>query len=114
MERKPLIVWTCDVPGWAYHNRIVTMRRAMPQFEHRVLYFGGAMCKALRRRLLADADIIVCQGVKSLRVVDQIPLDIKDCSVDEAKRRAYKKVVVRVDSMRVDINGQYVDIFAKA
>ena len=33
------ILWLCDEPGWAYANVSHTLARAMPQHEHRFLYY---------------------------------------------------------------------------
>jgi hypothetical protein len=112
-KRKPMILWTCDVPGWAYHNRIETMRRVMPQYDHRILYFGTRMPAPLRFELLSQADVIVCQGVKAMRVVSERPYPVGITDPAEIAEHLFRGVVVRIDSMRVDINGQYVDIFAK-
>lgn len=113
-NRRPMILWTCDVEGWAYHNRIETMRRVMPQYDHRILYFGTRMPAPLRRELLAQADVIVCQGVKAMRVVSERPYPNGITDPVEIAKHLFRGVIVRVDSMRVDINGQYVDIFAKS
>ena len=100
-HRKLNVLWTCDVPGWAYHNRIMRLSRAMPHYHHTIFFFGQRIPRDVMRHMLDNADVIVCQGVKSLRVVD-----------DKADH-SYANIVSRLDSMRIDINGEYFDIWAK-
>ena len=98
---KPIILWTCDMPGWAYHNRIRRLSVKLPQYRHTILFFGQRIPKDVMKHMLNTADVIVCQGVKALRVID----DKEDGD--------YTNLVARLDSMRVDIDGKYVDIWAK-
>lgn len=96
---KPVVLWTCDVKGWAYHTRVETMSRALPQFQHRVWIFS-AVAPSLLKDMMDAADIIVCQGVKVVaRTI--------------AAGANPNKIVCRIDSVRVDHNGDYHDIFTK-
>ena len=95
--RKPIILWTADTKGWAYHNRIVTMNRAMCGYEHRVL-MGECVPSSLWQSLAKQADVIVCQGIKWPERLAAIGI-------------SKTKMVLRLDSMRIDINGVYYDIF---
>lgn len=112
-SRKPVVVWTCDTPGWAYHTRIVRMSAAMPQYEHVIWYFGNPLPPHEKQRVLSGADIIVCQGVKALRIVQLKPLDFSRNAGDPQAvlDERYKNVVARLDSLRVDHEGQYYDIW---
>jgi hypothetical protein len=97
---KPMILWSCDVVGWAYHNRIMRLSRAMPQYEHRVL-MGETVPPSLQAELINRADIIVCQGIKVIgRVVCR--------KRDEQK---YRNLVCRLDSVRIDHHGEYFDLW---
>ena len=110
--KKPIVLWTCDTPGWAYHNRIVRLRKAMPQYEFRIWYFGGTMTREARTRELAEADIIVCQGVSRLRIVNMMRVRLDAGENQQAILDArYNKGISRLDSLRVDDNGKYIDIF---
>lgn len=110
---KPIVLWTCDVPGWAYHNRIKRLEKAMgDRYDFRIWYFGGVMTREARTRQLAEADIIMCQGVSSLRIVNMMEIRL-DAGKDQQEifDARYSKVVSRLDSLRVDDNGKYIDIF---
>jgi len=96
---KPIVLWTCDVKGWAYHTRVETMSLALPQYEHRVWIFS-AVAPALYRSMMDAADIIVCQGVKVIQRTVAAGADPK-------------KIVCRIDSVRIDHEGEYRDIFTK-
>lgn len=111
-QKKPVILWTCDVVGWAYHTRIMRLSKAMPQYEHRIWYFGAAMPQAVKMQALREADIIVCQGVKSIRIVSSKPLAFDGLADPQAVLDArFDNLVVRLDSMRVDYMGEYYDIW---
>ena len=97
---KPIILWTADTKGWAYHNRIVTMDRAMGDYDHRIL-MGEHVPPSLWRSLAMRASVIVCQGIKW-------PDRLASIGIDKAK------MILRLDSMRIDIDGVYYDIFVKA
>jgi hypothetical protein len=99
MYDKPVILWSCDVKGWAYDGRIQTMRRALPHYEHRV-WITAHVPPSLWQGMMQEADLIVCQGVK---VVERTVAAGADP----------RKIVCRIDSIRVDNNGAYVDIFTK-
>ena len=109
---KPVILWTCDVVGWAYYNRIQRLSKAMPQYEHRTWYFGAKMPQSVKMQALREADVIVCQGVKAIRIVTLKPLKFDSAMVPQAALDArYDNLVVRLDSMRVDHEGEYYDIW---
>jgi len=97
MTDKPIILWTADVKGWAYENRVQVMRRAMPQYEHRVM-MSNSVPPCLWKMLCAQADIVVCQGVKWPDRLVQNDVDVGN-------------VVLRLDSMRIDHGGVYYDFF---
>ena len=97
---RPIILWTADVKGWAYHTRIVTMQAALPHYDHRV-WFHSNVPGSLLKDMMDLADVIVCQGVKPIARV------LKAGASPE-------KVVVRIDSVRVDHQGQYIDVFKVA
>lgn len=114
MNNKPIILWTCDVKGWAYHNRITLMSKFMPQYDHRIWYFGEQKTEAERRRIVSEADIIVCQGVKSLRIVQWKNIKAEGIENLQASLDGrFKNVVARLDSVRIDIDGKYYDIWNK-
>jgi len=98
-ERKPIVLWTCDVKGWAYHTRVETMSKALPQYDHRV-WISSSVAPLLLRGMMATADIIICQGVKTIERVLAAGADPR-------------KIVCRIDSVRIDHEGQYFDIFTK-
>lgn len=109
---KPVILWTCDVVGWAYYNRIQRLSKAMPEYEHRIWYFGSRMSQTAKMLAMREADIIVCQGIKAIRIVTLKPLRFDSDSVPQAVLDArYDNLVVRLDSMRVDHEGEYYDIW---
>ena len=111
-EHKPLILWTCDVEGWAYHNRFLRLSKNLPEYEHRLFFFGGdGLSRVEQIRLLRSADVIVCQGVKALRVARMQGLDPKATNYEDADRERFKNVVGRLDSIRVDFGGNYYDIW---
>lgn len=114
MADKPIILWTCDVQGWAYYNRIKRLEKAMPQYEFQIWYFGNPLPAGVKSRILEQAAVIVCQGVKSLRIVDLKPLNfakVKASKFPDAMRKRFANIIARLDSMRVDIDGEYVDIW---
>ena len=112
-HKKPIVLWTCDVVGWAYHTRIMRISKAMPQYEHRIWYFGSAMRPEVKMKALQDADIIVCQGVKAIRIISLKPLDFDGAADPQAILDArFDNLVVRLDSMRVDFEGEYYDIWS--
>lgn len=97
---KPMILWSCDVVGWAYHNRIMRLSRAMPQYDHRVL-MGECVPPTLQAELINRADIIICQGIKVIgRVVARKHGEDK-----------YANLVCRLDSVRIDDHGEYYDLW---
>jgi hypothetical protein len=96
---KPIVLWTADVKNWAYWNRIETMSQALPQFTHRV-WFSSNVPPSLLKAMMDSASIIVCQGVKIIERAIAAGADPK-------------KIVTRLDSIRVDHEGQYYDIFTK-
>ncbi|HUV62409.1 MAG TPA: hypothetical protein VMW24_00855 [Sedimentisphaerales bacterium] len=100
MERKPIVLWTADVRGWAYWNRVETMSQALPQFDHRVWIFS-AVAPSLLKGMMEGADIVVCQGVKVVERTIAAGADPK-------------KIICRMDSIRIDHEGQYFDIFKEA
>ncbi len=61
--KKPIVLWTCDVKGWAYHNRVMTMKAALPQYEHRT-WISLNVPPALWKMMMETVDIVVCQGIK--------------------------------------------------
>lgn len=112
-KKKPVILWTCDVVGWAYHTRIMRLSKAMSQYEHRIWYFGAHMPQEVKMQALREADIIVCQGVKALRISSIMPLAFDGTAdVQMILDARFDKIVVRLDSMRVDYRGQYYDIWS--
>ncbi len=110
--KKPVILWTCDVVGWAYYNRIQRLSKAMPQYEHRIWFFGAHMPPEVKMEALRQADVIVCQGVKAIRIVRSKALAF-DGIADPAEvlARRFDNLIVRLDSMRVDHEGKYYDIW---
>jgi len=109
---KPLILWTADVVGWAYHNRVMRLSRALPQYDHRVL-MGDAVPLPLQRALINQADIIVCQGIKVVqRIVDKKTPCCANINDAEGMKQRFENLVVRFDSMRIDHNGEYFDIWS--
>lgn len=99
MSHKPIILWTCDVKNWAYWNRVDTMSRALPQYGHRV-WFSSNVPPSLYKGMMEAADIIVCQGIKVVERTIAAGADPK-------------KIVCRIDSVRVDHKGYYYDVFVK-
>jgi len=98
-KQKPIILWTCDVEGWAYHNRFLRLSKNLPDYDHRLYFFGDPNLSRIQKiDLVRSADVIVCQGVKALRVAEVNVLD-------------FANIVGRLDSMRVDHNGEYYDIW---
>lgn len=111
--KKPVILWTCDVPGWAYHNRILRLSKAMTQYEHVIWYFGNKLPRQEQQKIVDGVDIIVCQGVKSLRIVHLKSLDFSQGDSPEIVLGArYENVIARLDSVRIDIDGEYYDIWS--
>jgi hypothetical protein len=111
-DNRPIVLWTCDVPGWAYHNRIVRLSAVMPEYRHRIWYFGNRLPKQEQQRIVSEADIIVCQGVKSLRLIQLKALDFtKGDAPDVVLNARFDNVIARLDSVRVDIDGEYYDIW---
>lgn len=114
MSKRPIILWTCDVPGWAYHNRIKRLEKAMPQYEFQIWYFGNPVPAATKARILREAAVIVCQGVKALRIVEQKELAFSTSQPNQfnaVMARRWSNIVARLDSLRIDIDGEYVDIW---
>ena len=113
-DRKPVILWTCDVVGWAYYNRIMRLSAAMPQYDHRIWFFGNHQPIHEKQRHLEEADVIVCQGVKALRIVQLKPIQFGSVLTDSAEATLdarFRNIVLRLDSMRVDFKGAYYDIW---
>ena len=111
-NKKPIILWTCDVVGWAYYNRIMRLSKVLTQYEHQIWYFGVKIPKQQQQRIVDSADVIVCQGVKSLRLVQLKTLDFsKGDSPAVVLGERFNNVIARLDSVRIDINGEYYDIW---
>ena len=111
-KKKPVVLWTCDVPGWAYHTRIMRMSATMPEYEHQIWYFGNPLSFQDKKKILDRADIIVCQGVKALRIVRFKTLDFLDMAdPQQVLDQRFDNIVARLDSMRIDHNGEYYDIW---
>lgn len=111
-QRKPIIVWTCDVEGWAYHNRFLRLSKNLPNYDHRLYLFGDSDLSRIERvQLLRSADVIVCQGVKALRVARMKGLNPNATNYEDAKRDRFDNILARLDSMRVDHKGKYYDIW---
>ena len=98
-NQKPIVLWTADVRGWAYWGRVETMSKALPQFDHRVWIFS-AVAPSLLKGMMEAADIIICQGVKVIERTVAAGADPK-------------KIICRIDSVRIDHNGEYHDIFTQ-
>ncbi len=99
MQQRPIILWTADTKGWAYHTRVMTMSVALPQYRH-IVWFSSNVPPSLLKTMMESASIVVCQGVKTI-----------DRAINAGA--APSKIVVRVDSVRVDVNGVYHDVFTK-
>ncbi len=70
------------------------------------------MSQTVKMQALQQADIIVCQGVKSIRIVSGKPLNFDGAKTPQAVLDGrYDNIIVRLDSMRVDHNGEYYDIW---
>lgn len=111
-DNRPTVLWTCDVPGWAYYNRIMRLSKVLTQYRHLIWYFGNKLAKQEQQRIVDDADIIVCQGVKSLRLVQLKSLDFsKGDAPDIVLGARFDNVIARLDSVRIDIDGEYYDIW---
>jgi hypothetical protein len=111
-DTRPIVLWTCDVPGWAYHNRIMRISAVLPQYRHRIWYFGNRLSKKQQQEIVDGAAIIICQGVKSLRLVQLKSLDFSQgVSPEVVLAQRYKNVVARLDSVRVDFEGEYYDLW---
>ena len=111
-KQKPIILWTCDVKGWAYHNRFLRLSKNLPDYDHRLYFFGDPNLSRIERiNLVLSADVIVCQGVKALRVAKMNALDPDAANYEDAGRNRFANIVGRLDSMRVDYKGKYYDIW---
>jgi hypothetical protein len=99
MPDRPIVLWTADVKGWAYFTRVETMNRALLQYDHRVWFYSNVP-PSLLKGMMDAADIIVCQGVKVVARTIQAGADPR-------------KIVCRMDSIRIDWHGQYFDVFTK-
>jgi len=112
IKGKPVILWTCDVEGWAYHNRIMRLKRAMPEYEFMIFYFGSRQPRSVKKQMLEMADVIVCQGVKAIRIVEQKPIHFVDGeSLENTLDQRYDNLIARLDSVRIDFEGEYYDIW---
>lgn len=65
----------------------------------------------LQRKMLREADIIVAQGVKALRIVQMKEMHLAAPDYESELLRRYDNVIARLDSVRVDKDGEYYDIF---
>lgn len=111
-DNRPIILWTCDVPGWAYHNRIVRISAVLIQYRHVIWYFGSRLSKREQQEIVDSAAVIVCQGVKSLRLIELKSLDFTHGFAPEVVlAQRYINVVARLDSVRVDFEGEYYDLW---
>jgi hypothetical protein len=110
-NKKPMILFTCDVHGWAYWNRIQRLKKALPQYDLVTFYFGRQIPLNLQRKMLREADIIVAQGVKALRIVQMKEMHLAAPDYESELLRRYDNVIARLDSVRVDKDGEYYDIF---
>jgi hypothetical protein len=91
------------------------LSKAMPQYEHRIWYFGNKQQMNVKQRLLEEADIIVCQGVKSLRIAQLKPIKFLRSDTktpQEILDERFRNIMVRIDSFRIDHNGEYYDIWS--
>lgn len=112
LDKKPIVLWTCDVVGWAYYNRIMRLSKVLTQYDHKIWYFGAKIPKHEQQQIVDEADIIVCQGVKSLRLVQIKSLDFSKGNPPVAVlAERFNNVIARLDSVRIDINGEYYDIW---
>ena len=111
-EKKPTVLWTCDVPGWAYHNRIMRISKVLTGYQHFIWYFGNKFPRHEQQRIVSEADIIVCQGVKSLRIIQLKSLDFSKGDAPEVVlAERFSNVIARLDATRIDLNGEYYDIW---
>jgi hypothetical protein len=86
----------------------------MPEYEHRIWYFGEHKSDAERRRIVNEADIVICQGVKSLRIAEWKEVKyIEGSDMQGMLDNRFSNIVARLDSMRIDVNGEYFDIWDK-
>jgi hypothetical protein len=110
---RPIVLFHCDVEGWAYWNRTLRLSRALKDRYDIRATMGERVPPGLQGAVIDRADILMAQGVK---VIDRM-VSAKRFQVDGADnlgkglRRRYDNVVARLDSMRVDHNGEYVDIW---
>lgn len=109
---RPLVVFHCDVHGWAYHLRAVRLARALPQYDIRAL-IGSAIPPRLGVKTITDADILVAQGIKTIgRMAEAKQPQIHGAeNIGQPMKRKYSNIVCRLDSVRVDLNGKYYDIW---
>jgi len=109
----PLVVFHCDVHGWAYHNRTVRLARALKgRYDIRAL-MGGHVPASLHHGLIDRADIVMAQGVKCIqRMVSAKSIQVDGATqLGPALKARYGNVVARLDSLRIDHNGEYFDIW---
>ncbi|GAG14218.1 unnamed protein product [marine sediment metagenome] len=111
-DNRPTVLWTCDVPGWAYYNRIMRISKVLTGYRHIIWYFGNRFPRHVQQKIVSEADIIICQGVKSLRLVQLKSLDFSKGDTPEVVlAERFNNVIARLDSVRIDINGEYYDIW---
>ena len=85
IEGKPLVVWVCDVPGWAYDKITNELSSRLPEFHH-ITFFVGGCGKTMRvraKKVEKLADIIICFYPPWIQLFDDL-----------------SKVVVRLDGNR--------------
>ena len=62
------IVWIVDVPGWAYNNRAMRIKRHLPDYNH-VIVFNIVRERGKALNVIRTADVIVCPDPRLLKLL---------------------------------------------
>ncbi len=75
VNKKPVILWLADTPGWAYDSIVTQETKALPQYEHRCFYVcGGGLPNdgVVLARDMSEASIIIAMYVLYLRIIPPV------------------------------------------
>ena len=70
---KPLVLWICDIEGWAYEQRVKSVSKLMVDFDHEIFYVVSNGILALKNRIKQkDFDIVVCMYIQYVEILEKL------------------------------------------
>jgi len=69
--KKPLLLWICDVPDWAYDNRMHRIMSVLTEYEHKVVYIATSKNEEIHK-LSGEADVVFCSYLKWIKLLNTL------------------------------------------